>query len=64
MNAEYEVVRQLGRAIKAIDSKSIGVTLVSSRLTAVGLYVTNAFLLSLSTLVTLGIIDNVKFTET
>ena len=33
-----KTVRQLGRAVKAIDSKSIGVTRVSSRLTAVGIY--------------------------
>ena len=32
------VVGQLGRAVKAIDSKSIGVTRVSSNLTAVDLF--------------------------
>ena len=32
------MLRQLGRAIKAIDSKSIGVTRVSSSLTAVDLF--------------------------
>jgi hypothetical protein len=31
-------VGQLGRAVKAIDSKSIGVTRVSSNLTAVDLF--------------------------
>ena len=34
----YELLRQLGRAVKAIDSKSIGVTRVSSSLTAVDLF--------------------------
>ena len=31
-----EIYGQVGRAVKAIDSKSIGVTRVSSNLTAVG----------------------------
>ena len=35
---EDGVLGQLGRAVKAIDSKSIGVTRVSSSLTAVGLF--------------------------
>ena len=41
----YGVLGQLGRAVKAIDSKSIGATRVSSSLTAVDVFKSTSCLL-------------------